>query len=1118
MAMTLDAVKAQVEEWAASVNGKYVDFDGAFGAQCVDPALHYGDTVHGFSRILGHGIALAGNYIATYGWARVSASAIQPGDMVSLNWGGAYGHVLIALSKLADGRWRILDQNSRGTGDRPSGPCEIRTVSLSSGVVRVARPPRYVGATSSEPAPAKTPAKVLGESLSNVDALIAASRNSGVPLHIAAALISKESAGRNIYGHDYKGVFSTNPSGFALDGRWYDPGDDVVVTASNYKLFLGQILSGNSWTGRTSNGVGPAQITFWSLHADARDRGFDLSKPVDNMTYGLRVLAGYLGGNYSQSSVERAGTSYNAGASSSINAYGRDLWKRSEEYRVALEGATGTAPAPAPEADGNPAMPGLDVTVDPGPLPSLADLPDGPVPPLPDPSPGPVVPGGDFTVPLARVLFRGAWWSPLNVEVRRGLQIPGPDQSPLGARIMSATGTVVLARPAPVSDRGWSVWLDDPPRHREPVTVQFSEDGGDTWHTKLVGMVWGTSSSVTDLGIEVEVTDLTRRLGVPISHDPLNFRHPSPVDGWPYMRIGLHPVFYANLVARAGGFYCTPPTRRSVTLVSSPMVGSVWPERGRLTMSKTLDAKGATAGVASDSPEYRRTWWGLTVHNIFAVIEPTVPDGLTGGMDTPIGVRALVGPVTSTISAVELWWDRVSITTMVSTNGVAVEVQSGWNANGTRRVHHRSVHPLTPQQIERGFEMRVWYSPSGTITVHADDEVSAHAQSQPWPVEVRTSAMSDVRVLAPAKGAPLGGVQVVSDSKESALPSWERTFFPDVDPDHMLWGGLAIDRKDGLELIREMAECALDSAWVDEVGYFHYVSRRRMDARPSAQTLTLSDLTDAPVKVPGDSVYTAVTVTGREPTLTQNRFDSRAWTQVWEGPRDTIAPGGVWASIVTIPDDEDWFWVDGSFEDVTPASVADTNRGIGSWVGGTSIFETPDGPVERAAPQSWFAGTAARVTQRTLRVKFGHTPPDGVDADLSLTVPEYPGLHKRRVGNGPIMRARGRQTWSDARPLTRSTGAVMESPEIYEHSGGMWVQSQLQARQVANRLAGMLASPIPSWGPVGLLRPMLHLRLGETISLEVHGVTKPQRIAGDTISFTADEGLSRSLTLRQIRP
>ena len=53
MPMLFSEVQAEVQSWANTVNGKYIDFDGAYGAQCVDPALHYGATVHGYPRILG---------------------------------------------------------------------------------------------------------------------------------------------------------------------------------------------------------------------------------------------------------------------------------------------------------------------------------------------------------------------------------------------------------------------------------------------------------------------------------------------------------------------------------------------------------------------------------------------------------------------------------------------------------------------------------------------------------------------------------------------------------------------------------------------------------------------------------------------------------------------------------------------------------------------------------------------------------------------------------------------------------------------------------------------------------------------------------------------------------
>ena len=1142
MPMLLSEVQAEVQSWANSINGKYINFDDAFGAQCVDPALHYGATVHGYPRILGHGAFLAGNYISTYGWGDISAKRMQPGDMVSLNWGGYYGHVMILLAKLSDGRWRILDQNSRGTGDNPSGPCEIRTVSLSSGVVRVARPPRYMGATSSAPTPEPEPAPVLTSAqilagkgnmssdlvLFNSTALVAAAKRAGVPLYLAAALIREESSGKNIYGNDLNGIYGTNEDTPASYNKW--------VTEANYKTFLSRLLyeDGRLRPNVTSNGVGPAQITYWALHRDARDEGLRLWVPEDNMFFGLRLFATYLGGDYSESSVKLAATRYNAGPTvTSPNAYGNKVWDWAVRYKAALAGASdtgGTTPTPTPDPPAEPTippLPGVEVTEDPGPLPELdveqvsVTLPEPPkaesVPARP-PNPLRVRQAGVSDL-RTRVWFREQWWTPIEMDVTRELAIPGPDQSPLGAPITEATGALVLARPVRLSRKGWDAYASNPPLPGEPLSVHLSDDGWETSTTVLVGQVDDAGGTVLDVGIRVGVVDLTDRLNAQLSHPPLNFRQPSPANGLPYMCIGLHPVYYANLAARRAGFYATPPMVGGTTMVSAPMVGSMWPERGTITMSRILDARGRTSWEPSDSPEYRRTWWGLTVHNVFSVIRPMKVQSWAGRMTTAHGVRALVGPVTSTISAVEMWWDRVSITTMISTNGVAVEIQSGWNADGTRRKAFERIRPLSAEQIANGFELKVWMLPDGVITISVDGDKSVHAAIPEWPRETRVEDMSDVRILAPAKGAPLGGVQVVGDPTEGSFGPWERGFILDADPKGMIWGAPALERKPALDLLREMAAGELSSMWISEDGRLHYVAREPMDARQPTRWFGADDVSVAGWESSRDSVVSKVEVNRRQPSLYQTRMNSRAWAQVWEGPRDTLQPGTVWDQVVRAPDDEDWFHVDGTFEDVTASSVADANRGIGSWVGGTVLKETDDGGVaEIPAPRSWFYGSADRITSRSWRVKFGYTPPSGVDSELSLSNPDLPGLAKRRQGNGPIMRARGLQTWEDMEPVVEEASSAVPSSVVHVHDGGWFIQSASASRRVAKRLALMLSQPIPAWGEVEMLAPDLGVRLGDTVVLSISGTPAKQRVSGVRLSLTPGGGLVQTLTLRQIHP
>ena len=119
MAMTLAAVKAEVENWYPPLLGKVIDADGEYPGQCVDLIHRFGIDLHGHGPTWGNGDALADNLIKNRGYARVSVSSTwQIGDVVS-KWTGWYGgHVFIVLEDLG-ASVRYLDQNGTvgGAGD-----------------------------------------------------------------------------------------------------------------------------------------------------------------------------------------------------------------------------------------------------------------------------------------------------------------------------------------------------------------------------------------------------------------------------------------------------------------------------------------------------------------------------------------------------------------------------------------------------------------------------------------------------------------------------------------------------------------------------------------------------------------------------------------------------------------------------------------------------------------------------------------------------------------------------------------------------------------------------------------------------------------------------------------
>ena len=1129
MAMTITAVKSEVMGWANSLIGKFVDEDNAYGAQCKDLISHYIRVVHGEPYTRGNGDQMAQNLVAQRGWTAVSLSTKwQIGDVVSTEGIVYGGHIYVVIEDQGN-RVKMVDQNGGPSPTGKDGSITIRTVSKSDALA-VARPPRYVGAIVSAPAPAPSARSILSKELENADAIIRAAQRVGLPVHIVAAMIEGESLGRNIYGHDRGGIFSTGAGPVTIGGTTYPQGSNIPVTDANFREFESRLLdsSGNKRPGVTSNGVGPAQITWWSCFPDARRRGFNLADPVDNIAYGAEILKKHIGGDYSQDGIEEGGTLYNKGnLRTGVNYYGKRLWRLSEKWRKALAGSPITAPG-----DGDGSGPAPVEGVDPEEI-YNGDLPDpgisadlkplknvGPQA-LPDPEPGPQRPADTLIKPGARVLFRGQYWSPLALSLSRELAIEGPDQTPSGSGMTAATGQVSLARPWMLSRHGWNAWRDNPPVYGERVIVEGTDDGGDTWRRLFVGKVDTTNGSVDDAGVHFDIVDDTDDLNFNVRHRPLNFRHPAPDDGKRYLSIGLHPAYFAHHVARYAGFLATPPLDPDTTMISVPMVGSVWPERGTLIGSKTMDEKGSSEGISDDSPEYIDTWWGTTVTNVFYRIRPQYPDGVTGRLTRMLGLRALVGPTTGETLFFELFWADDSIMVQVRDDIILVETQTGWLPEGRRQVVHSRTRTIPETAQKEGFQLSIWFKPEGDIEIYVNGDRTVHTPFPVWPEWMQKTPFSEMRVTARPGAAPVGGVQLVSSSDRSVLGLWEPRLRMRVDTDHMLWGSPALHNVKGLDLLHEQAAAELSSIWIDEDGVLNYWARSKMDARPSVRTITASDIVNGDWNMSRSSCHGWVDMVWRQPRLYQNRLRAGNTAFVWEGEQATLTPGDEWEEIAEPPEGEDWFSVDTRLTKATTSTVSQMNAGKGSIIGATTSLDADgDGQAAEApAAVSWYYGNAYRDNWTRYRVTAKYTPPAGAVADLILTIPELPGLTKRRTDRGPILRARGKQVWHDVQlDAPKRAATDMERENTYTHDGSWWCQSQLVAHRIANRLAQMFKAPIPAWGPLEMAAPDLSIRLGDTITLELDGVTKPQRVAGIELTFDPDSGLSQQLTLRQIRP
>ena len=123
--------------WATNhaSNASVLDYDGAYGAQCVDLIKYY-YVYLGNSAVTGNGKDYATNSLPS-GWSRVqytSGFVPQPGDIaVWTTGGGGYGHVAIVISANAS-TMTVVEQNWVGKY------CSSRSNASTSGIWGVIRP------------------------------------------------------------------------------------------------------------------------------------------------------------------------------------------------------------------------------------------------------------------------------------------------------------------------------------------------------------------------------------------------------------------------------------------------------------------------------------------------------------------------------------------------------------------------------------------------------------------------------------------------------------------------------------------------------------------------------------------------------------------------------------------------------------------------------------------------------------------------------------------------------------------------------------------------------------------------------------------------------------------
>lgn len=123
----MNYTKSQVIEYVNTLVGGSVDYDGWYGAQCVDLIGHIMQKFCGFTP-WGNAIDYMSNKMPPGATRHGGAAGIQPGDIPIWKWGASdqYGHIGFCTAVSANST-TCIEQNVDGAPVGVGGPARIRT-------------------------------------------------------------------------------------------------------------------------------------------------------------------------------------------------------------------------------------------------------------------------------------------------------------------------------------------------------------------------------------------------------------------------------------------------------------------------------------------------------------------------------------------------------------------------------------------------------------------------------------------------------------------------------------------------------------------------------------------------------------------------------------------------------------------------------------------------------------------------------------------------------------------------------------------------------------------------------------------------------------------------------
>lgn len=699
------------------------------------------------------------------------------------------------------------------------------------------------------------------------------------------------------------------------------------------------------------------------------------------------------------------------------------------------------------------------------------------------------LPSADVLEGHVDVSLGGRVVDPVSLSVEREFA----DSLPGGGSFTAASGEVSYVPGPDVSSRVATPWDPAPgvPMAEESVSVSMDVGLGPVSvlpQGRVSDTSAGTGSRVTSVGF----TDLYRSLDRDITWDGMAARMPAEGDAAYWRNPGLFGVSVVDRIFRHCGWYATPPMD-SGALVSVPMQGSAWAERGKVTRAERLSVPGAAPGWIT-SP------WGMVATDLNLTYDPSRSRALSSGA---FEITAMLPPSSGTARVV-CWFGGRRIQLTWTDASVLVSAETG--ANSFTQLVSLSRTPdataVTARITRRGAGLVQAAMRTNAGTFETGTDVS-------MPDTYLTAPMSHVTVYG---GGRCGAFQVAQSTAWLA-DGWKPSAVIRARagiPNRLQVLPPAIGRNCA-EMLQELAQAEYATFWIDEKGVMQWWDIDRLESQLNVATLTTADhVTRLEWSQALSSVYRRAVVTWKS-TLLDVSFRNRI--TLWRGRGETITAGSgeVAEEIIQPPTDEVWLMPDLTLGKLN-FEGSGYNLGVGSWFGG--VWEQTDSWAEALTV------TAEKIAGDTLKVTTSTSTGGTVGSILQRT--PSPGATSwvwagRRNDDLPVVRGKMKYTLIDATTPSTQSGPPM-APE-FTVDCGWWIQYADEAQWLADKYASRVTVPSPELGAVGI-KPVPGLQLGDKITIaapDVVGLQIQGLVYADSRAISAGSGFSMEHTIR-VRP